>query len=62
MKVDAVSGVDGPQTGSTTGFSNQLHGVSQVLWCTPSVDLVHQCTQLVFDLVFHVFRRTEVRH
>ena len=26
--------------------------VSQVLWCTFSVDLMHQCTQLAFDSVF----------
>ena len=33
--------------GSTAGFSDWLHRVSQVLWCTSSVDLVHECTQLV---------------
>jgi len=44
---DAVSSVGGPQTRSTTGFSNWLHRVSQVLWYTPSVNLMHQCTQLV---------------
>ena len=36
-----ISGVGGPQTGSTTGFSDKLHAVSQVLWCTFSVDLMH---------------------
>ena len=51
---DVVGSVGGPQTGSTTGFSNQLHRVSQVLWCTSSVDLMYQRTQVVFDSVFEL--------
>ena len=31
---DVVSSVGGPQTGSTTGFSDRLHRVNQVLWST----------------------------
>ena len=48
---DVVGSVGGPQTGSTAGFSDWLHRVNQVLWCT-SVDLVHQCTQLIRDFVY----------
>jgi len=49
---DVFSGVGGSRTGSTTGFSAWLHRVSQVSLRTSSVDLMHQCTQLVFDSVF----------
>ena len=33
---DVVGSVGGPQTGSTAGFSDWLHRVNQVLWCTSS--------------------------
>jgi len=35
---DVVSSVCGPQTGSTAGFSDWLHRVNQVLWCTVNQD------------------------
>jgi len=50
---DVVGSVDGPQTGSIRLDLPTDCTVNQVLWCMSSVDLVHQCTQLVLDSVLH---------
>ena len=64
VTLDVVScSVGGPQSESTTDSAidcTERAEPSSLLWCTPSVNLMHQCTQLVFNSVFDIGRLTSV--
>jgi len=50
---EVVGSVGGPQTGSTADSATDCTESTKLLCtCTSSVDLVHQCTQLVLDSVY----------